>query len=260
MVAAGYDGTEYGEEFPTDPERIRKDLDTRDLKLASTFYALNLRSKQTAGAELERAERLARFLASLGGDMLIAADSGDERRRQLAGRVGQSDGLSETQWDCLAKNLMELARRCERIGIRLAFHNHVGTYIETEVELNKLMERTDPEIVGLCYDVGHMLYAGGDVLQLLDSRARRVWYVHVKDVDLDVLKYCREQGLGFHDALRAGIFTELGKGGVDFESFFEKLGNANYSGWLIVEQDTTRKTPFESAKLNREYLRRNFGL
>ncbi len=260
MAEAGYEGTEYGEEFPTDPRRVRADLDRRGLRLASMFCAMNLRDDTIAPAEIERAEVIARLLATLGGDVLIAADSGDERRRTVAGRADGSVVLDEEGWRSMVSGLEELARRCSEHGVRLAFHNHVGTYVETEEELARLLDSTDPDRVGLCLDVGHMCYAGGDVLRITERYGPRITYVHLKDVDERVLERCRREGLGFHDALRLGIFPELGTGAVDFARFLDSLSGLDYTGWLIVEQDTTMRTPLESARLNREYLRREFGL
>jgi len=95
---------------------------------------------------------------------------------------------------------------------------------------------------------------------VMGAYGARVQYVHLKDVDLEVLDRCRREELGFRDALRLGIFTEFGAGGMDFDGFFAALASQGYSGWMIVEQDTTRKTPMESAKISREYLRGALGV
>lgn len=260
MAAAGYDGTEYGIEFPSDPARVQRDLDRRGLKLASMFCDLNLRDEALRAVEIERAEGQARFLTSMGGDVIIIADNGDERRRAVAGRVDGSVALDEAGWASLTAGLHELAGRCAGLGVRVAFHNHVGTYVETKEELSRLLDATDPDSVGLCYDVGHMLYAGGEVMDLVGRYGRRIRYVHLKDVDLALRDRCIRERLGFHEALRAGIFPELGAGGVDFAGFLGALDSLDYSGWIIVEQDTTKKSPKDSATLNREYLRTRFGL
>jgi len=136
----------------------------------------------------------------------------------------------------------------------------VGTYVETEEEVQHLLDMTDPGEVGLCYDVGHMLYGGGDVMRVMDRYGDRIQYVHLKDVDPAVLERSRRERLGFADALLLGIFTEFGTGSMDFGRFFQALDGVDYNGWIIVEQDTTKTTPYESAKTNRDYLRHRFGL
>lgn len=193
--------------------------------------------------------------------MLLVAAIGDEHRRAVAGHVGARDGLDDAAWGRLVAGLDELAGRCARHGVRSAVHNHVGTYIETEVELRRIL--ADADGVSLCYDVGHMLYAGGavdDVVRLVDDYGPRIRYIHLKDVDTDILSRRRREGLSFHEALRRGIFTEFSSGGMDFARLFAALDRLDYKGWIIVEQDTTRKIPLESAAHNRRYLRDTFGL
>lgn len=263
MAAAGYAGTEVSAAFPPDPEGVRRELAARGLAPASTFCAVDLRGEDGARreAELARAEGRAAYVAALGVDVLLVADSGDEQRRAVAGHVGAGDGLDDAAWGRLVAGLDELAGRCARHGVRIAVHNHVGTYIETEVELRRIL--ADADGVSLCYDVGHMLYAGGavdDVVRLVDDYGPRIRYIHLKDVDMDILSRRRREGLGFHEALRRGIFTEFGSGGMDFARLFAALDRLDYKGWIIVEQDTTRKTPLESAAHNRRYLRDTFGL
>ena len=260
MAAAGYAWTEVTPAFPPNPAQIKADLAKRGLAPASTFCSINLRTRSRWAPGIDRALERARYLAALGTDVLIVADSGDDRRRAIAGQVRSEDGLDAESWRCLSEGLVELANACSPLGVRLVFHNHVGTFVETEAELRKLLDSVDAEHLGVCYDVGHMLYAGGDVQGLVDVYGSRIRYVHLKDVDLDVLARCRAEKLGFHDALRQGIFTEFGNGGMDFKPFFARLDALDYSGWVIVEQDTTKKTPVESATINRRYLRDKFGL
>lgn len=260
MAAAGYEATEFDDTFPDDPQQAMRDLSAHGLAPASTFCAVNLRDELRWEGQIARAEERAQYVAALGGDILIVADSGDDRRRSLAGHVSPDQGLDAAAWQLLTSGLSKVSRRCARHGVRIAFHNHVGTYVETEEEVRHLLDMTDPGEVGLCYDLGHMLYGGGDVMRVLDRYGDRIRYVHLKDVDLAVLERSRREHLGFADALLLGIFTEFGTGSMDFGRFFQALDAVDYSGWIIVEQDTTKTTPYESAKANREYLRRSFGL
>ncbi|HLZ09928.1 MAG TPA: sugar phosphate isomerase/epimerase [Chloroflexota bacterium] len=260
MAAAGYQGTEIGAEFPADPEQVKADLGSRDLAPASTFCSVNLRDTEQQAKEVGRAEEQAKYLAAIGVDTLIIADSGDEHRRRVAGRVGAADMLDDADWENMSDGLREIARRIAGHNVHIAFHNHVGTYVETEEELDHLLSMTDPLAVGLCLDVGHLVYGGGNVMRVVDRHGDRIRYIHLKDVNPAVLERSRREGLGFHDALRLGIFTEFGTGGMDFHLLFSALDSLDYTGWIIVEQDTTRTTPLQSARINREYLRREFGL
>lgn len=260
MAMAGYPGTEIGTEFPEDPARVLADLGKRGLLPASTFCSLNLRNAAIRGEEIERAVGVARFLKKLGVDIILIADGGDVLRRAVAGHAQEDAGLAAEQWQSVATGLDDLGQRCNQLGVRVAFHNHVGTYIETEGELSRLLTSTDAECVGLCFDVGHMVYAGGDVERIMRDYGGRLRYVHLKDVDPEVLARCRREGLGFHDALRLGIFPEFGKGIVNFDAFFSALDARNYAGWIIAEQDTTAQTPLASAIHNRAFLRDRFDI
>src|SRR5207244_10906297 len=110
-------------------------------------------------------------------------------------------------------------------------------YVETPREIDALMMRTDPALVGLCLDTGHLTYGGGDPVEALRAYNERVWHVHLKDCDADVARRARADGWDYHQALSHGIFCELGRGTVDFRSLVADLRRQGYSGWMVVEQD-----------------------
>ena len=195
-----------------------------------------------------------RFFRALGGEYLIAADSGDERRQAEAGHVDAAGALDEPQWRSLGDGLNEVAATLQAEGVKLVFHNHVGTYVETEEETSRLLEVTEPSLVGWCLDCGHLDYGGGDTLRMLNRHGGRVGYVHIKDVNTDRLRASREQGWSFRDALKQYIFTNLGQGAADIPAVVQALKEHGYDGWLVVEQDTTSEDPTDVARENREYL------
>src|SRR5437588_733629 len=127
----------------------------------------------------------------------------------------------------------ELARR----GLRAAYHPHVGTYVETRAEVDRLCALTDPALLGLCPDTGHLAYAGADPEAVFVDYAPRIWYVHLKDIDAARLQQVRAERLDFAAAVRRGLFVPLGEGMVDMERIFGALRASNYNGWVIVEQD-----------------------
>ncbi|ACZ42427.1 Xylose isomerase domain protein TIM barrel [Thermobaculum terrenum ATCC BAA-798] len=260
MAQAGYEGTEIGRDFPTDPNKLLDDLARRGLRPASQYCPTNLRVRGNHAADIELVTRTAKFLNSIGVDVVVVADSGSPERWAMAGHVPDDAEMGEDEWLSMAEGLHKIADACAQLGVRVAFHNHAGTYVETERELDELMSLTDPYKIGLCLDVGHLLYGGGDVLDVCKKYGDRIIYVHLKDVDMGVLDKCKQENLGFREALYMGIFTEFGKGGLDFRGFFNALDEHNYSGWIIVEQDTTKLSPLESARHNRQFLRENFGI
>jgi len=256
FVEAGYDATEWGPSMPTDPEVLGNDLRSRGLDLVGAFVGLGFRDADRREAELERALGIARFLAVNGGTRLIAAEAGDDRRRGEAGHVDESRGLTGTQWRNLADGLHELARRLEPMGMELVFHNHVGTYVETPAEMARLLDETDPALVGWCLDIGHLAYGGGAAIDMLPRYADRVRHVHIKDVDGDVLGRAKAEGWSFGQALAAYIFPPLGEGIARIPEVVAAIQAAGYDGWYVIEQDTAPGDPTETARANREYLER----
>ena len=119
------------------------------------------------------------------------------------------------------------------------------------------MQRTDESLVGLCLDSGHITYAGGSPIDLLDRYGTRTWHVHFKDCEPAVATRARSENWDYQTAIRHGVFCELGKGAVDFPALLEALRQRSYAGWIVVEQDVlpSMGSPLESARRNRDYLR-----
>ena len=138
----------------------------------------------------------------------------------------------------------------------MAFHHHMGTIVETDREIDRLMASTG-DAVGLLFDTGHCLFSGGDPLSLLRRHLRRVNHFHCKDVRMPILTMARSTDMSFMDAVLAGIFTVPGDGCIDFASLLSELCEAKYSGWLVVEaeQDPAKATPIVYAKLGYRNLR-----
>ena len=259
MAEAGYDATEWGPSMPTDPGELGEALRARGLDLVGAFVGLGFRDAERLEPELERALGIADFLAANGGMVLVAAEASDDRRRGEAGHVDESRGLTGAQWRNLASGLDELARRIEPLGMTLAFHNHVGTYVETPAETARLLDETDPALVGWCLDVGHLAFGGGLAMELLPKYADRVKHVHVKDVDGRVLARAKAEGWSFGQALAHFIFPPLGQGIAQIPEVVAALKGVGYDGWYVIEQDTA-PDPTAVAKANRVYLEGLLGI
>ena len=262
MVEAGYEGTEYGTGLPDDPRELKAILAPYGLTLASMFCWVRLEDPEAQGEEIARALAIARTLAAMDVRELILGMRGSERRIELAGRVPQdgSAGLTDAGWRLLADGIHALARACEPLGVRLAVHPHAGSYVETRDELERLFQVTDEGALGLCVDAGHLVYGGADPVEVVRTFGRRVRYVHIKDVDPEVLARCRRDGLSFLDALRLYVFSGLGKGCVDLNGFVAALRKVEFSGWMVIEEDTSPDPPLLAARRNRRYLKDTFGI
>jgi len=183
----------------------------------------------------------------------------------VSGRVDEArDGLSDSQWAGAARILERIATACRKLGLSAVFHHHAGTFVETPKEVARLCESTDSELLGLCLDTGHYRFGGGDPVDAVRFYGERIRHLHLKDVHLAVLESARRDGVGFLEAVRRGVFCEIGAGSVDFNRVIEELSLAGYSDWAIVEQDIDARSgtvkPFESALRSREYLRREIGI
>ncbi len=261
MAVTGYAGTEISYNFPSDSSALGGMLHERNLRAAATFHALDLRDPSTHAAVLERIAPIANRLQALGADTLIISDKPSAPRLEIAGRVlaDGSQGLPEREWQAVGSGLNRVGEFLAKRGMQAVFHPHVGTYVETRAEIDRLVALTDPSLVGLCPDTGHLAYAGVNPESVFVDYAERIRYVHLKDVDGAKLATVRTQHIGFVAAVQMGLFTELGAGAVPISKIISTLESAHYQGWLIVEQDAP-PDPLGAAKRNRHFLQTQFGL
>jgi inosose dehydratase len=264
MHATGYLGTELGDWgfMPTDPQLLRAELAARDLKLLASWVSVKLHDRAGHADSEADAVRTARLLAAVGGpDNLVVLGNDpfmDPIRRLFAGRIRPEQGMSDAQWRAFADGAHRVAQAVKRAtGLRTVVHHHIGTWIETPEETARLLEMTDPDLLGLCFDTGHYRYGGGNPLTGLRRHADRIWHVHFKDQDPAVADRARAEGLDGVMAVGLGLFCELGQGDVDFPAVLAQLRALGYAGWIVVEQDVLpgMGSPKASAARNRAYLR-----
>jgi inosose dehydratase len=259
IARLGYAGTQFGRGFP-ERDELRQALDSRGLRFAELYSAVNAGpdglapdAAQTAHHDLER-------LVAAGGEVLVVAVHGGGERDAWSGRV--ADGAP--QWDAvayegLATLLGELVAAAPD-GVRVAFHPHTATWVESPDEVEALAGRLPDTGAGLCLDVGHYLVGGGEPARAIRHYGSLVTHVHLKDVDASVLARLRGGELdGFGGAVRERIFTELGNGALDLAGVLETLSAINFDGWLMVEQDSSWLTPSEAAAVGGRVLRYALG-
>jgi inosose dehydratase len=231
--------------------------------MVSGFVPIPLADRQRHSIAIREVMKVARLLSEAGSRVIVLADEMNEARMAIAGRVGAEDEMDEDAWRRAAEILTELGHRCREIGLAAAFHAHAGTYVETPRELERLCAATDPELIGICIDTGHYYYGGGDPLDAVRRYKSRIRHLHLKDVRRSVLESVRRNGIGYLDAIRSGVFCELGEGAVNFRSVAEELEKAGFHGWGIYEQDVDpamAAAASVSAIRSRQYLRRNVGI
>jgi len=260
----GFVGTEFGDWgfMPTEPAALRRELAARNLAMVGAFLPIAFVDKRTHVPGAEVAVRTAKLLAAVEGKspfIVLADDNGkNSARTKQAGRITARDGLSDAQWAAFAEGVEHVARAVrEQAGLRCVFHHHAAGFVETPDEIARLLEFTDPEFVGLCFDTGHYRFGGGDPLAALRRHRDRIWHVHFKDCSPAVHQRSRAEGWDYFGSLKHGIFCELGSGDVDFAAVIAELRRTNYADWIVVEQDVLpgMGAPKEFAQRNRDYLR-----
>jgi inosose dehydratase len=225
------------------------------------FVPVFLKDEKSHAAGAEMAVKTASLMKDAGYDQsfIVLADENGKvpERTNNAGRIKPEMGLTEIDWQIFAKGAEYVAAEVKKhTGLRTVFHHHCAGYVETAEEVDQLMQRTDPELLGLVLDMGHMLFGGGNPLEVLKKYSNRIWHVHFKDCDAQIAEKSRINGWNYFQSVSAGVFCELGKGAVDFPSILSYLKESHYDGWIVVEQDVLpgMGNPKECAARNRQYL------
>lgn len=253
---AGYRAIEYHPAFGNNAETLLREADDRGMTWCGTYHPADLASGPLTDEQEREVETLASLLASIRCHDLIVAVVATSERIALAGQVPDdgSASLRAHAYPVIGANLHAIAAIAQQHDVRVHFHNHVGTWIETPAELDALMEHLDFDLVDLCFDTGHYAYGGGDSLAFLREHVGEIGYIHLKDVDGDVLSEARERGWSFLEALRHVIFSPLGEGSADIPAILKTLVTNTFDGWVVVEQDTCTGDPTGTARANREFI------
>jgi inosose dehydratase len=264
MREAGYEGTELGVWgfMPTDPAKLKGQLQERGLELISAFVPIRFRDRKFWETGLFTALQTATFLSAVSRGKSVVALSDEigsnSVRTQNAGRIIPEMGLLPIQWKTFSDGVEFVSRRVfEETGLESVFRHHCAGFVETSGEIGMFLDYADPRWVNLCLDTGHFRFAGSDPQRIFKNFSDRVKLVRFKDCSPQVADQSRCQGWDYHESLRNGVFCELGQGDVNFLAVVSSLAEINYEGWVVVEQDILpgMGSPKESAIRNREYLR-----
>jgi inosose dehydratase len=251
---AGYEGIELGNKFPRDSGALRPILERHGLALISGWYSARLRER-TAAEEIRAVEPHLRLLSDMGSAVMVFAETTGSVAGERSRPLSQRPRLAERDWPSFTERLTAVADHLAKRGVRMAYHHHMGTVVETEAEIDRLISLTG-ESVGLLLDTGHLAYAGADPAAVAKRHIARINHVHCKDVRPDVLAAMRKGDRSFLDAVVAGVFTVPGDGAVDFAGVLGVLQAARYQGWLVVEaeQDPAKAHPLTYARMGHDYL------
>ncbi|GGK06853.1 myo-inosose-2 dehydratase [Pilimelia anulata] len=257
MALAGFEGCSVGHKYPSDPATLKAALDLRGLRVsepwASTYFtAEGMHERTIAGFRDQMA-----FIKAVGGDRVVVAELGHAVHQQPVALLANRPVYDDAAWQRMVNGLHELGKLAADAGMTLCYHHHMGTGVQTRAEVDRLLADTDPNLVHLLLDTGHLTWAGGDPLALVREHGDRIAHVHLKDLRKDVLEQWRKADFSFREGIVRGIFTVPGDGFIDFPAVLGALAERKYRGWLVVEaeQDPARAHPLTYAKRARQYLR-----
>jgi inosose dehydratase len=251
---AGYAGIEKGGKFPMDPRALKPILDGHGLRLVTGWFSGELRHG-TVESEKKRMAQQLRLYQELGVPVMMYAETTDTVQNRMEVPVADRPVMPDGELEAYGEKLTALADWLAAEGCPMTYHHHMGTVVETEREIDLLMANTEPS-VGLLLDVGHLTFAGGDVVGTTRRHGARINHVHCKDIRSAMLQRLKSERWSFLKGVIEGVFTVPGDGSIDFRPFASVLAEIGYAGWVVVEaeQDPAKANPLEMAKIGHKAL------
>jgi len=231
----GFAGFELGNKFPREPEALRTLLASHQLALVSGWYSGRL-ARRSAQEEIDAVGPHLELLAKNGATVMVYGEVADSIQGAPQPLFKRPRFINDAQWEGYAERLNTFASYTLSQGVRVAYHHHMGAYIETPSDVDRLMAMTSKD-VGLLFDSGHITLAGGNALLMLDKHIARICHVHCKDVRRAVMTLARNRDWSFLQAVINGVFTVPGDGDIDFAPLIDRLKRHGYKGWLVVEAE-----------------------
>ena len=261
MAIAGFTGCEVGNKYPKDTKVLKKALDLRGMQICNAWFSTFLTTKPYEETEKDFIEHIT-FLKEMGAKVVGVSEQGHSIQGTDLSIFDDKYVMNDEEWDMLCTGLNKLGKVAKDMGITLTFHHHMGTVVQTEAEIDRLMENTDPELFNLLFDSGHLAYCGEDYMSVLKKYIKRIKHVHLKDIRPDVIADVKANKESFLQGVRKGTFTVPGDGVIDFAPIFEVLSENDYEGYVLVEaeQDPAIANPFEYALKARKYIAEKAGL
>ncbi len=250
----GYTGVERGQRMPHDTDGLRAYLEGNDIALCGGWCSGNSLNNDF-GQECEATRGQVEQFIALNAPCIVYAECSNTVQGLMDVPVNNRPKLERDEVRAYGAKLSELAKWMADQGMPMAYHHHMGSIIESEDDVNWLMDGSS-DALRLCFDTGHLLFGGGDVMSTLDRWGDRIHHVHYKDIRPSVVADVRENNRSFLEAVIAGAFTVPGDGCIDFDAVTRALKAMDYSGWIVVEaeQDPAKAPPYEYSKLGYENI------
>lgn len=253
---AGFQGVETGGKFPKTSEELIPILREFRLELVSGWYSGTLLDN-TVEEEIKKSLPQMQLFRDCGAACLVYGETAGTIQNQQHIPLVNRRRLTDAQMAEYGEKLSRFGEFCMDYGVPLAFHHHMGTAIEDQHDIDRLMAATNNK-VGLLFDSGHLVFAGVDPMTVLAKHGERIIHVHTKDIRKDVLATLDWNKDSFLDAVLKGVYTVPGDGGIDFTAIINKLAQIGYQGWFVVEaeQDPAKAPPLKYARIGNGTLRK----
>lgn len=261
VAEAGYHYIELGPYgyLPTDPGRLRGELAARDLEVSAgtVFTAFHRESDEEREATWEQVHRVAELTRAVDGEHIVVIPA--MWRDDVTGEAVEDEHLSSAQWERLFAGHDELGRVLqEQYGLKQQFHPHADSHVCGQQQITRFLEGTDPDLVSLCLDTGHAEYGGASSVEIIRRTPERVGYLHLKQIDPEIMAVVRRDNLTWAAANKAGVMVEPPGGAPDLAEVIDELEKLDRSFYCIVEQDMypvqSFDIPLPIAARTRQYL------
>ncbi len=252
--SAGFTGMEMGRRFPPDPETMLPILKAADTTLCGGWFSGTLATEDLASNKL-RVQPMIDLFKAVDAPCVVYGEVANSVQGLRERPLATKPKFTEEEFKSYGERVSALSDWAAAQGMPLSFHHHMGTYVETEAELDMLMAHSS---IPLLMDAGHMAFAGGDVARCIDKHHTRITHVHTKDVRMAVINVLDRNKQSFLDAVALGAFTVPGDGSLDFEAIVKQLAGYGYEGWFVVEaeQDPVKSPPLKMAQIGYKELMR----
>ena len=252
--SVGYSGIELGGKFPRNPGTVKYLINKFNLYLPGGWYGSKLKEKSIE-EEWQAMQSQIKLLKFVKSSVFIFADVSDSIQGEPAVALSARPKLKDNEWKSYCNKIIEISKKLSDVGLPMSYHPHMGTIIQSEQDVNRLLNNTYDE-TSLLFDTGHILFSQGDYESILKKYVGRVNHVHCKDIRKEVLDKSLLNDLSFRDSFLEGVFTVPGDGCINYKPLFKTLYNNKYTKWLVVEaeQDPKKANPLEYAKIGFNYL------
>jgi len=251
---AGFTGIELGGKFPRNPGITNFLLKKYNLKMPGGWYGSLLRGR-SANDEWAAMQDHLNLLKMVEADVFVFADVSGSIQGDQSRKLSTRPNMDDKEFVEYCKKISEISNRLYNEGMPMSYHEHMGTIIQTEYDVDRFMENTNDNTF-LLYDTGHLLFAQADFERVLKNYVTKINHVHCKDIRKNILENSLNNDLSFRESFLDGVFTVPGDGCIDYDPLFKILYENSYEKWLIIEaeQDPKKANPLEYAKIGYNYL------